>query len=214
VPMSVPSGGSGGAVKPLYTNSSTVHYVFPGDFNVIYDVNTIVNAGFTGTGVKVAIIGRSQITNSDVTELEGYAGQSARTPNVVLVPGSANPGLVAGDEDESTLDVGRVLTTATGAQADLVIAAAADGGGITPATEYNVNTLLDPVMTISYGACEPLAGVANVNFANNLFSQAAGEGISTFVSSGDSAAAGCATSFSTPTTTEYVAMGNYLCTCS
>ncbi len=202
------------SLQPLYSNSTnTLHYTFPGDFNVIYDIVPTTNAGYSGIGVKVAVIGRSEIANSDITELETLAGLPNKVPNVVLIPGSADPGVVTGDTGESTLDVGRVLTTATGAQADLVLAASA-AGGLSAALQYNVNTLLDPVMTLSYGLCESSAGASNVNFFNTLFSQAAAEGISTFISSGDAAAAGCSSAFTTPTGMETLGMGNYLCASS
>lgn len=209
-----PRGESSG-VHPMGSGSNnTVHYVYPGDFAKIYDVTTISGGVYAGTGVKVAIIGRSQITTSDITQLETIAGLPTKAQNTILVPGSADPGLVVGDEDESTLDVGRVLTVSPGAQADLVIAAnSSTSGGITAAIQYNVQTLVDPVMTISYGACETAAGLSNVNYFDALFKQGAAEGISTFVSSGDSSAAGCTTSGATPTGTERVGI-NYLCSSS
>ncbi|SFS20964.1 Ig-like domain (group 3) [Granulicella pectinivorans] len=201
------------SLRPMYSNSSnTTHYIFPGDFAKIYDISAITGAGFTGAGVKVAIIGRSRITDSDITQLQGLAGIPAKTENVIVVPGTTDPGLVAGDEDESTLDVGRVLTVSTGAQADLVIASSATGG-ISAGIQYNVQTLMDPVMTISYGACETKAGQATVNAFDALFKQGAAEGIATFVSSGDSGAAGCSTSFTAPTGSETRGI-NYLCSSS
>ena len=202
-------------LRPMGSNSTnTVHYIYPGDFAKIYNVATIAGGVYAGTGVKVAIIGRSQITSSDITLLETKAGLPTKTQNTIIVPGSADPGFPAGDQDESTLDVGRVLTVAPGAQADLVIAAnTSSGGGITAAIKYNVNNLLDPVMTISYGACERAAGPTNVASFDALFQIAAGEGISTFVSSGDSSAAGCSASGSTPTGAEVVGI-NYFCSSS
>lgn len=202
------------SLQPLYSNATnTLHYVFPGDFTKIYDIDALIAAGYNGTGVKVAVISRSDIANSDITQLEGLAGLPSKLPNIILIPGSADPGVVPVDTGEATLDVGRVLTTAPGAQTDLVISASSSGG-LSAGLQYNVNTLLDPIMTISYGLCEAAAGQSGVNFYNTLFSQAAAEGISTFVSSGDSGAAGCSNAFVTPTGSETLGMGNYLCASS
>jgi hypothetical protein len=191
--------GTDSGAHPMYSGSNnTVHYVFPGDFAKIYDIEAITGAGFTGTGVRVAIIGRSQVASADITQLQILAGLPTKIPNIILA--GADPGQTNDDDqEEATLDVDRVLTTATGAQADLVIAST-KSGGVTAAMQYNVNTLLDPVMTISFGACETSVGLSNTNFLDNLYKQGVAEGISTFVSSGDSGAAGCAQAFVAPPT--------------
>ena len=81
-----------------------------------------------------------------------------------------------GDQDEATFDVDRTLGTAPGAQTDLVIATSASGG-IQTAAQYEVQTLLDPVMNISFSSCETSAGQTGVTYWDNLFSQATAEGI-------------------------------------
>jgi subtilase family serine protease len=203
-----------GAQEPRFTgDGGQVHYVFPGDFARIYDVSAATNAGYNGSGVRVAVIGRSRIADTDITQLQALAGLAQKAPNVVLIPGSPDPGLVPADQAESTLDISRVATIAPGLEADLVIAAES-ANGISAAMQYNVNTLMDPVMTISYGLCEAQVPAASVRFYDALFAQAAAEGISTLVSSGDSAAAGCSTAFAAPTGTETLGMGNYLCSSS
>ena len=203
-----------GAAEPRFTgDNGQIHYIFPGDFARIYNVSAATNAGYNGSGVKVAVIGRSRIADTDLTQLQTLAGLAQRAPAVLLVPGSPDPGLVAADQAESTLDVSRVSTIAPGLEADLVIAAES-ANGISAAMQYNVNTLTDPVMTISYGLCEAQVPAASVRFYDALFAQAAAEGITTLVSSGDSAAAGCSVAFAAPTGTETLGMGNYLCASS
>ena len=203
-----------GAAEPRFTgDNGQIHYIFPGDFARIYNVSAATNAGYNGSGVKVAVIGRSRIADTDLTQLQTLAGLAQRAPAVLLVPGSPDPGLVAADQAESTLDVSRVSTIAPGLEADLVIAAES-ANGISAAMQYNVNTLTDPVMTISYGLCEAQVPAASVRFYDALFAQGAAEGITTLVSSGDSAAAGCSVAFAAPTGTETLGMGNYLCASS
>ena len=195
--------------KPEYTSSSTGnHYITPGDFAILYDVPT--QTAINGSGQKVAIIGRSRVNSADITNYQAAVGLAAKLPNTIIPPLGADPGQSGtGDQGEATLDVQRVLGTAPGAQADLVVSTNA-AGGLRTAIQYNVQTLLDPVMTISFGACEVNAGYANVELYTNLFAQAAAEGISVFVSAGDSAAAGCDPDFTTPPASQ-VASINYIC---
>ena len=201
------------SLTPFATSSNGAHYLFPGDFARIYDIAATTSAGYDGTGTRIAIAGQSRITTTDITELQVMAGLPAKAPNTILLPTSADPGLVKGDEDESTLDVSRAQTIAPGSQTDLVIAASGSGG-VSTAIQYAVNTVNDPILSISYGACETATNASSVQFYNTLFAQAAAQGITVLVSSGDSAAAGCSASFSVPTGTEVRAMGNYLCSSS
>ena len=85
--------------------------------------------------------------------------------------------------------------------------------GVFVAAEYEVQTLLDPVMTISFGACEVYAGPSGVGLWDTLFSQAASEGISVFVSSADSGAAACDRQFDTPPAYQLRSI-NYICASS
>jgi pseudomonalisin len=57
--------------------------------------------------------------------------------------------------------------------------------------QYIVNHNLAPVMSMSFGLCEAALGASGNSFINSLWQQAAAQGISVFVSSGDSGAAGC-----------------------
>jgi len=69
-------------------------------------------------------------------------------------------------------------------------------------------------MTISFGACELEAGASGVDYWDALFQQAAGEGISVFVSSGDSGASGCDLAFTTPPASPSANSPNYICSSS
>jgi subtilase family serine protease len=89
-------------VRPRYTSGNT-HYLFPADWAAIYNLNPLYKAGTNGMGTSIAIVGRSNINLSDISAFRAAAGLPVRNPTVILV--STNPGLVAGDQDESTLDV-------------------------------------------------------------------------------------------------------------
>jgi pseudomonalisin len=176
-------------VSPQNTQGST-HYLFPADYATIYNLNPLYTAGKNGAGTTLAIVGRSNITLSDVASFRSTAGLTANQPTVIL--DGVNPGLVSGDQDESTLDVEWSGATAPNATVKFVVAASTSStDGVDLSAQYIVNNKTATVMSTSYGSCEADMGSAELAFYNNLWRQAASEGISSFVSAGDSGAAGC-----------------------
>ena len=63
--------------------------------------------------------------------------------------------------------------------------------GITNSIEYIVENNIADIMSISYGSCEAVEGVGGNALDNEVFEQAAAQGISVFVASGDGGPAGC-----------------------
>jgi len=166
------------------------YYLFPADFATIYDLNPQYAAGKNGAGASIAIVGRSNINLSDVSTFRSFSGLPVNQPTVVL--DGANPGLVSGDQDESTLDVEWSGGVAPGAAVTFVVAGStATTDGVDLSAQYIVNHKSATVMSTSYGSCEAYMGSGALSFYNSLWQQAASEGISAFVSSGDSGAAGC-----------------------
>ncbi len=176
-------------VRPRYTSGNT-HYLFPADWAAIYDLNPLYQAGTSGAGTSIAIVGRSNINVADISAFRAASGLPARNPTVILV--STNPGLVSGDQDESTLDVEWSGAVAPSATVKFVVGASTSTtDGIDLSAQYVVNHATATVMSTSYGSCEADMGSAELSFYNSLWQQAASEGISSFVSSGDAGAAGC-----------------------
>jgi len=181
--------------RPQYTNGSA-HYLFPADWATVYDVNPLYKAGTTGAGSSIAIVGRSNINLADVSQFRANSALPANNPSVILV--NTNPGLVSGDQDESTLDVEWSGAVAPAATVKFVVAASsATTDGIDLSAQYIVNHATAKVMSTSYGSCEQDMGTTELSFYNSLWQQAASEGISSFVSSGDAGAAGCYTGSAT-----------------
>ena len=177
------------SAQPDYSAGAT-HYLFPTDFATIYDLSPLLIAGTDGAGSSIAIAARSNIKLSDVEAFRSMAGLPANDPSVTL--DGADPGLVAHDQDESTLDVEWSGATAPVAAVNLVVAAStATTDGIDLASAYIVNHATAPVVSVSYGSCEQEMGAAELAFYNSLWEQAASQGISVFVASGDAGAAGC-----------------------
>lgn len=175
--------------SPEYTTGGA-NYLFPADWATIYDLNPLYAGSMTGKGTSIAIVGRSNIVLSDVATFRSASGLPANQPTVTFV--STDPGLLNGDQDESTLDVEWTGAIAQGATVKFVVGATtATTDGVDLSAQYIVNHNTAPVMSTSYGSCEQDMGATELSFYNGLWEQAAAEGISAFVSSGDSGAAGC-----------------------
>jgi subtilase family serine protease len=215
---SVSSDGSG-----FTCGGTPCNVIFPADFATIYNVNG-VTGGINGAGQTIAVVGRSGVCNSDITNFASAAVVTVNIPTVIVPPLGITPpapvcsGSASGDQGEATLDVTRSGSIAQGATIDLVVSLSNSThtkDGIQLATEYVVDTTPVParIMNISFSQCEADAGQAGVAYWDNLFAQAAGEGISVFVSSDDSAAAGCDQSFAPPPTTQILSP-NSICSSS
>ncbi len=177
------------SIQPEYTTGSA-HYLSPADFATIYDVRSLYNQGYDGTGQTVAIVARSNITQSDVTMFRSQFSLPANAPHVILV--NTDPGTGSGDFGEAMLDVEWSGAVAKGATIDFVAASStAVSDGVLLSAQYIVNHNLAPVMSMSYGLCETDMGSAENTWVNSLWQQAVSQGISVFVSAGDSGAAGC-----------------------
>jgi subtilase family serine protease len=113
---------------------------------------------------------------------------------------------------EATTDVERALGTAPGASIDLIVSASSETeDGVIIALLYAIDTKEDPILSDSFASCESAVGSAAVNAWDQLAQQAAAEGISFFVGSGDAGAAGCDQAFAAPPATQ-TASPNFACT--
>ena len=178
-----------------YTSSSTgKHYLSPGDFALIYNLKPLYSAGIDGTGTTIAIVGRSNIVLSDIAAFRSNFGLPANQPQVVL--NGADPGTSdSGELGEAMLDAEWSGAVAKGATIKFVATKSTrTTDGVDASAQYIVdhaNTLGATVMSTSFGSCEGDMGTAENTFYNNLWQQAATEGITSFVSAGDAGAAGC-----------------------
>jgi len=193
------------------SSGACTYYVAPADFAAIYNLNPVYQQGINGSGQTIAIIGRSSVYMADIENFQKRVGLSVKDPVVIIPPNGIDPGTPAstndgtdhGDQVEATIDVTRATSVAPGATIQLVISANGPStNGLGVAIQYVLNANSAQVMSISFGGCERNNGPSAVSFWNSLFSQAAAQGISVFVSSGDSGAAACDKSFTSPPTTQ------------
>jgi len=172
-------------------SSGSAHYMAPADFATIYDVAPLYGQSINGSGQSVAIVARSNIHLSDVQAFRSMFGLPANNPQIIV--NGADPGIFSsGEEVEADLDVEWAGAVAKNATVDFVVSASTNSSdGVYLSAQYIVNHNLAPVMSTSFGLCEASLGSSGNSFLNSLWQQAAAEGITVFVSSGDSGAAGC-----------------------
>jgi subtilase family serine protease len=191
IPRRPMSSGLRPLAAPAYTGSGGVHYLSPIDFATIYDVSPLYAAGIDGTGQTIAVVGRTHPAASNWSAFRTAMALPARAP-VVIVNGTDPGDLGANEDGEADLDVEWSGAVARNATIDFVVSrSTASTDGVDLSAQYIVNNNLAPVMTTSFGSCESQMGSAENTFYANLWSQAAAQGITSFVSSGDSGASGC-----------------------
>ncbi|HET9793093.1 MAG TPA: S53 family peptidase [Thermoanaerobaculia bacterium] len=173
------------------------HGMGPADFAVMYDVQPLYDLGIDGRGVSIAVVGRTDIQIADVRNFRLFFGLPANDP--VFVHNGTDPGdLGSGtgtdgqmEESEADLDVEWAGAVAPNATIRFVISkstTASDAADLS--AQYAVDHDIAPILSSSFGLCERDLGSGNA-FYEALWKQAAAQGITVFVPSGDSGAAGC-----------------------
>jgi pseudomonalisin len=180
------------SVQPDY-NYNGSNFLSPGDFAIIYNVNKLYNTGITGSGQKIAIVGRTNpsFLSSDWATFRNMMGLPYNPPTIIV--NGADPGDLGADDDiEADLDVEWSGAVAQNASIYFVTSKSTEStDGVTLSAQHIVDNNLAPVMSTSFGACEQDLGASENTFYNNLYLQAVLQGVTSFVSSGDFGAAGC-----------------------
>lgn len=189
---------------PGSAQSGTPWYLFddglgfgPGDVDTFYDNN----GGLDGSGQCIGLIEDSDWIDSAVALFDNQFGLQAASITRVLAGGS-DPGINA-DEGESLLDIEWAHAIAPAAGISVYISP--KRGNIVDSISRAVTDNSCAVISISFGYC----GASPAFFSKTLdgfFEQAAAQGISVFVSSGDNGAEACPTG--TPNVSEMAADPN------
>jgi subtilase family serine protease len=176
--------------SPEFT-SGGAYYLAPADFATIYDLAPLYQQSINGSGQSVAIVARSNIKIADVRQFRTFFGLPANDPQIIV--NGADPGIWNSDEEtEADLDVEWSGAVAKNATIKFVVSKSTNSSdGVDLSAQYIVNHNLAPVMSTSFGLCEASLGSSGNGFLNSLWQQAAAQGITVFVSSGDNGAAGC-----------------------
>jgi pseudomonalisin len=175
---------------PEFTSGSS-YYLAPADFATIYDLGPLYQQSITGGGQSIAIVARSNIKLADVRQFRTFFGLPVNDPQIIV--NGTDPGIFSsGEETEADLDVEWSGAVAKNATIKFVVSKSTNSSdGVDLSAQYIVNHNLAPVMSTSFGLCEASLGSSGNAFLNSLWQQAAAEGITVFVSSGDNGAAGC-----------------------
>jgi len=188
----VRSKGLGSTLSPNFTSSQTQnHFLTPKDVATIYDLAAAYNSGYNGAGQSIAVVGQSEIVMTDVENFQAAAGFAVKDP-VRVVAGSA-PTIVSNDEAESDIDLEYTSTIASGATIYFVYSKA----GAFEALTYAVQNKTAPIISVSYGICEPNLAHADYTAFNSTLAQAALQGQSVIAASGDSGSTDCYVNSST-----------------
>jgi subtilase family serine protease len=184
-------------LEPLLTfpfGNGTFYGMSPGDFATIYNTAPLLtgNPKIDGTGQTIAIVGETNIHVSDVQAFRTMFGLPANFDATNVILNGEDPGITSqGEEGEADLDVEWSGAVAPGATVKFVVSASTPASaGIDLSALYIVEHNLAGAMSESYGGCESGLGTINA-FYNSLWQQAAAQGITVMVSTGDNGSAGC-----------------------
>jgi hypothetical protein len=168
-----------------------VHLLTPGDYSAIYNLAPLYNNGLDGTSQTIAIVARSSVRLTDVRDFRRLFNLPANDPHIIF-NGPEAGFLNFADELEADLDMEWAGAVAPRATIDLVVSGSTvTTDGMELSAAYIVDNNLAPVMSVSFGDCEQNVTPTENAFFNSLWEQAALQGMSVIVSSGDNGAAGC-----------------------
>jgi hypothetical protein len=178
---------------PSFTTTQkgqTYYPIVPYDLATIYNIKPLWDEGIDGTGETIAIVSDSDINPADVDYFRSTFGLPAKKLNILY--DGPNPGLISGDEGEADLDVEWAGAVAKNATIDLVVAPTTNtSNGVIESAFYILSNNLAPIMNVSYGACELALGTSGNQLFTELWEQAAAQGITVVVASGDSGSGVC-----------------------
>jgi len=186
-----------GTWSSFYSNGNG-NFLAPDDIATIYDIKPLYAAGIDGTNMNLVIVGQTDIALSDITEFRTGFNLPAIKLQQTLATGCVDPG-TTGDLVEADLDLEWSGAVARNANIIFVQCDIAHGG-VFASAQYAIDNNLAPVISMSYGGCEPLNGQTAAMQIRAVIQQANSSGITFMSSSGDEGAAGCDTGHPPPAT--------------
>lgn len=194
--------------KPAYNNTADDEYdITPQDYYTIYNVNKVFNGGNLGANATIAVIEESDIEYGTVDSGTGLAtgGDVAVFRKVFGVPGSLKmyvyhgygsdtctaPGIDpdnSGEEGEAALDAEWATALAPSAKLIFMSCDSKTDDGIFSSMAALIDNNLADVMSLSYGSSELLFASSDYALLDDMYEQAAAQGQSIIISSGDSGA--------------------------
>ena len=155
--------------------------LLPADLAVIYGGSKLHTAGYEGKGETIAIFSPTAFTASDVTTFETDENITGATVNIINVDGGTTD---ATDATEACLDIETIIGQAPASTVDVY-----EGPNDGSFDIFNAVETADPdILSESYGLPEDEVDITYATSYETIREAMAAEGISIFVSSGDSGA--------------------------
>lgn len=171
--------------------------VGPKDFYVAYNLKPLFADGIDGTGQTVGIVAR---TDFDMADVDKYRSTFNLPPNMVVKIPAGGPIVDLGNNEKGEVLLDAQLSGMAAPKAKIQVVIADGNHDIDQSLIYFLNNLPDTkIISISFGdggesngTGNPLAGfiaaISDEAFFNDLFKQAAAQGQTVFISSGDDGA--------------------------
>jgi hypothetical protein len=182
----------------ITSGASKYLFVGPGDAATIYDAPNSLNTNFVsgqtqydGTGVTIGVAGDTWLNFSDDINYRSLFGLPSNHLTIVYDGNELNMNENQ-DQTEALLDTEVAGALAPGA--NVILYTAGDTqfqSGILLAIYRAIDDNKVNILSVSYGECEASLGAAGNLQILNAWEQAAAQGITVVVSSGDSGSAGC-----------------------
>jgi subtilase family serine protease len=169
--------------KAQFTSAlSGSHFLAPADIATLYNLAPVYGAGITGSGIKVVVVGQSDIHPENLARFWNAAGIKQTVPQLITT--GPDPGFSSTDEQESEADLEWLGAVAPSAQ--LIYVASDD---VFESLAYSIDQNLGNIIVVSYGLCEQ--DVSTITSLNDKLAAAAAQGITVIAASGDFGAAAC-----------------------
>jgi pseudomonalisin len=189
-------------VRSRSSGSDTVAMA-PGDLRIAYNALPVLARGIDGSGQIVAVVARSDYNDSDVSSFQQQFGDDLPLPTKVFpagnpgvgavngvcsqYPPSQRPGCIHGEEGEVLLDIEWANALAPGATVLVDIGEADIDQSLLDIVNHHPEAKM---ISISFGACERLDQADSALFGI-MYAQAAAQGQTVFVATGDDGADDC-----------------------
>jgi hypothetical protein len=191
---------SANTVKPDFTSGSTgKHALTPADLALIYNANPLYAQTPSITGNmfdSIVIPSRTNVAISDpVLFRDVFNLRPGFSPYVIVLNGPDPGNLGGGDEAEAVLDMSWAGALAPNNGIDLVVSSSTTPtDGMELSELYAIENNIGSVMAASFSFCEADVTSADAQAISSLAQQAAAQGITFLVSTGDNGALQCASS--------------------
>ncbi len=161
----------------------------PQDLRFVYNLQPLFDQGIDGSGQAIGIVARNDFQTRDVERFRSLFNLPAI--NLVKIP-SGGEIVNRGGVEELEVLLDTQLSSATAPKATVQVVIADKDSEIDQSLAFLVNNMVSTkVISISFGLCERDLGPSFQAVFNNLYKQAAAQGQTILVSSGDGGANDC-----------------------